>query len=202
MKMGMPLRHHIKESTIEQLKEYLKPEEFMEYCKACQYYGLIWACPPYAYDVTKLLEKHSYAYIMGSKLYIKDLGAGFQELLCSKDLNYVSNEIYSAIRAELDQQLRAIESLGQNLFVLYAGRCLVCQPCTREKGILCVYPEKQHLSLESMGFDVSSICQDILKDEILWGKEQLPEYFLLVSAVLSPDKLEPADIYNAMGSLD
>jgi hypothetical protein len=55
-----------------------------------------------------------------------------------------------------------------------------------------------HLSLESMGFDVASISEDILGDKILWAKESLPEYIILVSAIFSQEKLDIKDIYYSI----
>jgi predicted metal-binding protein len=198
--MKIDFTHQIKERAINEIKSYFQPKVFIEYCKACKYYNKIWACPPYDADFTELLENYQYAYIIGSKLYIKDLGEDFRALLDKTSLEDISNEIYKAARAILDKKLSAIGDKGKDLFILLAGRCLVCANCTRENQLPCIYPEKMHLSLESIGFDVSSMCEDILEDKIQWAKESLPEYFILVSAILSPNKMDIAGINKDMAS--
>ena len=200
MKMKINFIHQIKERTLEEIKPYFQPKVFIEYCKACKYYHKIWACPPYDFDSTKVLENYRYAYIIGSKLYIHDLGEEFKKLLNNQSLEHVSNEIYIAVRAALDEKLVSIEDKEKHLCVLLAGRCLICGNCTREKNLPCIYPEKMHLSLESIGFDVASMCEDILGDRMQWAKESLPEYFIFVSAVLSRKKLDIEGIYKDMAS--
>jgi predicted metal-binding protein len=188
--MEIPFRHQIKEIILDELKLYFRPDVFIEYCKACEYYNKIWACPPYDFDITKVFEGYQYAYIIGSRLDINDLGEDFKELLNSKDLEYVISEIHKASRIIIDKKLDEIWNKEKHLQVLFAGRCLVCDHCTREKQIPCIHPEKMHLSLESIGFDVSSICENILGYKILWAKESLPEYFIFVSAIFSQEKLD------------
>ena len=33
------------------IEKYVRPEEFIEYCKACGNYGNVWSCPPYDFDL-------------------------------------------------------------------------------------------------------------------------------------------------------
>lgn len=194
----MKFIHQIQESPLCDIRGYFQPEKYLEYCKACQHYGKIWACPPYEFNTEQVLEGHQYVYIIGSKLYIRDLCESYKKLVESKDLEHATTEIYKAARAVLDEKLVRLEDGSEQLSVLLAGRCLVCQPCTRQEQQPCLYPEKMNLSLESIGFDVASICEDILHDKILWAKEALPEYFLLVSAVLSKERLEIDKLYRTL----
>lgn len=198
MKDNMPFKHNIKETTLEELRKYLQPEVYIEYCKQCMYYNKIWACPPYDFEITKILKDYQFAYIIGSKLYIKDLDDNLKELLDKKDLEYAINKIHTNSRLVLDEKLDRISKEGKHLQTLLAGRCMICDICTREKHIPCIHPEKMLYSLEAIGFDVSSICQDILGEKMLWASEGMPEYFIFVSAVLSQEKLTVKDIYNSL----
>jgi predicted metal-binding protein len=189
MKADIDFRHCIEERTIEEIKEYFHPEVFIEYCKNCKHYNKIWSCPPYDFNVLEIIDRYKYVNIIGSKIYINSLGESFKELLNHRDVNYASNEIYEAARKVLDEKLMAIENGKDDLCALFAGRCIVCNRCTREEQKPCINPEKMHFSLESMGFDVASICKDILGDKIQWAKEGLPEYFILISAIFSKEKL-------------
>jgi predicted metal-binding protein len=200
LKMEMHFVHHIEESALEEIKPYFQPEMFIKFCEACTYYNKIWTCPPYDFEVSKVLEGYGYAYIIGSKLYISDLGESFKALLDNKDLEYVTSEIYKAARIVLDEKLGIIQDREKHICVLLAGRCLACDQCVREKQQPCIHPEKMHFSLESIGFDVASICEDILGDKIQWAKESLPEYFIFASAIFSQEKLDVEAIYKDMMS--
>lgn len=200
MKREIPFIHHIEERTLEEVNLYFRPKVFIEFCKGCKYYNKIWACPPYDFNIMKMLEDYQYAYIIGSKFYINELSEDFKQLLDYKDIEYVTTEIYKTARLILDEKLGIIWNREKHLCVLFAGRCLVCGNCTREKQISCIHPEKMQYSLESLGFDVSSICEDILGDKMLWAIENLPEYFILISAVFSQEKLDIEEIYKDMAS--
>lgn len=189
MQAKMSFEYHMEERTIDQIKQYHQPGVFIEYCKACKYYNKIWTCPPYDFDITKMLEEYKYAYIIGSKLNTNDLGASFDKILANKDLEYVTGEIHRAARRVLDEKLVAIGKGKENVCILLAGRCLICNSCTREKQFPCIHKEEAHFSLESLGFNVGAICEDILGEKLLWAKESLPEYFIFVSAILSKQKV-------------
>jgi predicted metal-binding protein len=198
MKSDIFLKYIIKEKNLEELKLYFHPEVFLKCCKECQYYNKIWTCPPYDFDVEKLQEGYQFAYIIGSKLYINELRDDYKHLFDNKDIDNVTSEIYKIARSVLDKKLDKLSYWKNKSCVLYAGRCLVCDNCSREKQLPCIQPQRMHFSLESIGFDVASICDDILGHKILWAKEELPEYLLLVSAVLSKERLNIKDIYNTI----
>lgn len=190
MQVKIPFTNYIEERALKELKSYLQPKVFIEYCKACKYYDKIWTCPPYDFDITKMLEDYKYAYIIGSKLNINDLGESFSDLLANKDLEYVTSEIHRAARRVLDEKLAAIEKGREDVCILLAGRCLICSNCTREKQLPCIHKDKAHFSLESLGFNVAAICEDILGEKLLWAKEGLPEYFVFASAIFTKERLD------------
>lgn len=190
MKDNIFFTNHTEERTMEEIKAYHRPEVFIEYCRACNYYNKIWTCPPYDFNVTKILEDYEYVYIIGSKVNTSDLRAGFNELAADMDLEDVTGEIHRAVRRVLDEKLMAIEKEKKNVCVLLAGRCLKCSSCTREKQLPCIHKDKARFSLESLGFNVAAICEDILGEKLLWAREELPEYFIFVSAVLSKERLD------------
>lgn len=198
MKIGMQLRHNIEERNVDDIKNYFRPESFIDYCKACQYYDKIWTCPSYDFETAKLLEGFQYIYVIGSTLKFNELEGSLKALIETEKAEYAANEIYLAARMVIDGKLTGIGDRDKSVSVLLAGRCLACSRCTREKQLPCIYPEKAHFSLESLGFDVSSICEDILGDKLLWTQKGLPEYLTLVSAILSHRKLNIQDIYNSL----
>ena len=122
----------------------------------------------------------------------------FKDLLNIDNLEYASSEIFKSARSKLDKKLLTLEDSIDAIKILLAGRCLTCKSCTKEKQHPCIYPEKMHFSLESIGFDVASICEEVLGDKMQWAKEGLPKYYILVSGILSNEELDIKDIYNAL----
>lgn len=202
MEVKVSFKNQIQERTLEELKLYFQPKVFMEYCKACQYYNKIWSCPPYNFDLTEMLDRYQYAYIIGSKVYIDDLEEDLKQLSEDKNLEVVTNEIYKAAREVLDARLNTIAEAEKDLCVLLAGGCMECDCCTREIQLPCTRPEKLHYSLESIGFDVATISEEVLGDKILWAKESLPEYIILVCAIFSQEKLDIEGIYDSISHED
>lgn len=198
MKPELTLKHNIEERTMAEVKTYFQPQVFIEYCRACKYYNKIWTCPSYDFDTEKLIEDFQYVYIIGSKLRFSDLEGRLKALSERENAENAFNEIYHIARKVLDEKLMLIGDKNKDLLILLAGRCLQCNQCTRESQHPCVYPEKAHYSLESLGFDVASLCEDVLGDKIQWTRDSLPEYLTLVSAVLSREKLNIQDIYNVI----
>lgn len=201
MKMELFFIHTIKERNMQEIKAYFRPEIYIEYCKACKYYDKIWTCPSYDFDIANLLEGYQYVYIIGSKLNLDALRGELKSLDEDKDADYLFNEIYHDARKALDEELISMEDKEKQLRILLAGRCLQCSHCTRERQLPCTYPEKAHYSLEALGFDVASLCEEILGEKLQWAKDRLPEYMTLVSAILSKEKLNIQDIHSFMRDL-
>ncbi|PAB57517.1 DUF2284 domain-containing protein [Anaeromicrobium sediminis] len=187
------MEHKIKEITMKDLKKYYNPEEVLGYCANCNNHEKIWSCPPYDFNVDEYINKYEYAYIIGSKIYLKGHKGTVDEI------NELSLEILEDVRGGLDKKI--IKEEDENNVVLYAGRCIICKDCTRIKNKACIKPDKMRYSLESLGFKVSEITSGLLKEEILWAKESLPEYFLLVSAIFSKEKIKDEKIDRLLNTL-
>ena len=184
------LNNHIEEVMINDIKKYHKPKTFIEYCKACKHYNKIWTCPPYDFDTLDIIDEFNYAYIIGSKINLNKLKEEYSKDLNEKGLEHVSNVIYTLIRKVIDERLRILEDKISDIKILLAGRCILCESCTKVDNKPCKYPEDSKYSLESLGFDLSSMSEEILKEKILWGDKDLPEYFILISGIFSEDKLD------------
>ncbi|MBF8982745.1 hypothetical protein IZY60_04240 [Lutibacter sp. B2] len=185
MNQCIPFEHKIKEIPINKLKKYYKPKIFIGFCKDCKYYNKIWACPPYDFETVDLIDPYKYAYIIGSKIYLNKLNGKLKELLNNDHVEFVVNEIYKSARAVLDQELMNIENKESDSKVLFAGRCMMCDICAKGNNKPCIYPDQLRYSLESIGFDVSLISEEILEYKMLWSSGKLPEYMILVSAIFS-----------------
>jgi predicted metal-binding protein len=100
----------------------------------------------------------------------------------------------------LNNKLLDIESKLPNARVLFSGNCHFCENCSRKDGTPCVEPNKMRYSLESLGYKVSDICENILNEKLQWEKGTRPSYLFLVSAILTNDAIDPKIIEGKIGS--
>ena len=70
------------------------------------------------------------------------------------------------------------------------GSCIICDECERKYGRECKEPERVRVSPESLGFDITGILKDYFDIELKWSKDSLPEYYTLLSGLLSKDHIE------------
>lgn len=148
----------IKLVTMSQLFEYYRPKEIEGYCKSCPNYDKIWSCPPYADDVLSPFKAYEEVLLIGVET------SDFE--VTKRRIASVMNEIAESFPVA----------------VLIAGNCVLCDPCSKVDGAPCKYPKQMKYSLESLGFHVSDICEQILGKKLRWEKEN-PTY-IAVAAVM------------------
>jgi hypothetical protein len=57
--------------------------------------------------------------------------------------------------------------------------------CSTVCRVPCRFPAESRHSLESLGFDVAAISEEMLGTKLLWTKGALPEYQVFVNGFLS-----------------
>jgi predicted metal-binding protein len=185
--MAMNQSHScVKTEVKELMHRYRNAEKFIGYCEECSKYNACWACPPFDFNPDEYLAAYKAAYIIGTKVIldketIKE-NQGFEKC---KEISY---KIMEETRKSLDGYLLKLEKQYPGSKIFFAGSCHICQmgKCTRIAGKPCISPERVRPSLESLGFDVSTISAEILKIEMKWSQNGiLPEYFTLVSGFFS-----------------
>jgi len=178
------MEFNIQSVTIKELAKCFKPEEVFGYCARCPKYGKIWSCPEHDFDVEAYVNKYRDAHIIGIKVYIDE----------SYDKDKAT-ELFHKSRSAVSLKLLEIEKQYPDSEVLYAGNCHFCEECTRKDGLPCVSPDKLRYSLEALGYKVSEVCKNVLKDEIQWFKDGgTPEYMLSVAAIFSNDEMDLAAV--------
>lgn len=180
--MDFKLNYNYKKISTEKLLEFFEKDFVESLCMRCPNYSKIWSCPSFNLDIVKYFSKYRYAYIIGAKVYYKDVADYYNS---DDDLNKIINDVYNNARSIFDKQLLNIELDNDDSKALYAGRCMICEKCSREDNKPCLHYDKMRYSLEALGINVSSITENVLEDKILWNKDGLPEYCLLIGAVLS-----------------
>lgn len=173
----------IRLATLSTLSSYHKPDEVLGYCKRCPKYGQIWSCPPHIFDIEQYLNQFQRAYIIGSKIRLNPLQKRDEALLSFQNR-----------RETLNGKLLEIEAKIPNATVLFSGDCRFCKTCNRKDGSLCIDESKMRYSLESLGYKVSEVCENLLDEKLQWGKSSMPAYLFSVSAILTNDVIAPAKL--------
>lgn len=115
----------------------------------CGMYGRCWMCPPDVGPVEELIAK--------AKQYQSALV--FQTVFPLEDSYDIERMLDAAKRHNNLVQTLCDQMKDESFLCLSAGACKVCDPCSREEGISCRFPEKATSSLEAYGIDVSKLAE-------------------------------------------
>ena len=205
--------YKIKQATTSEIKNFYNPIAINKLCFECNKYNKVWSCPPLPFKDIKYLEKYKYCYLISGKVYINKISQETLAKIIEETLNKYSNistnqdefsDIFNALyykfREFNDLKILSLENIFPNTLSLSSGRCLLCETCTRAFNKPCIKPKKLRYSLESLGFDVSGIIENILRDKIQWSNDTKPEYITCVSALLSNYEINPDKILYAINS--
>ncbi|HML38803.1 MAG TPA: DUF2284 domain-containing protein [Bacillota bacterium] len=167
------------------LEHYIDVAGFLEYCKQCENYGRIWACPPYDFDPEGIWKKYKYLHLLGTKIVFDQ--ATIDEELEGEALKEYISQIFLKEKSVLFERIRELEKKYPGSIGLSAGSCHICAICSRPSGKACLYPEEMRYSIESIGGDVQKTARELLGIELKWSDGRLPEYFTLVNGLLTND---------------
>ncbi|SHJ47311.1 Predicted metal-binding protein [Dethiosulfatibacter aminovorans DSM 17477] len=170
------------------LDNYWDRGKFLELCKNCGNYGKLWSCPPYDFNIYDHIMQYNYVYIIGTKMIFSD--KTIESNSSENAIREFTKSTLEKMRNILGEKLLALEDEIKQGKSLYAGSCLLCENCNREDGENCCNVDMMRYSLESLGFDVSKIAGNLLDIELKWASDRLPEYYTLVSAFLSKERIK------------
>ena len=175
--------HHIKtisqELSLNTIAPYYHHKRFLALCKECPNYDVVWSCPPYNFKPETLLAGFSYIKIFGFKIVFEDLCQSNHTMAIAK-----AKKIMEAEKRRADAKVLEMEQDLNNSQALYSGSCRLCRDCTRILERPCRHLDLMRYSLESLGYDVEAIAKDILNLPLLWYKNRLPPYMVLITALL------------------
>lgn len=170
--------------------DYCKPEVFLPLCEKCPDYGRVWSCPPQAPD-TAPFRVFRDAVILGVKVkYTEEARA--RALRSPEETEAVRVESYGFVKRRVIETLLRLEQIFPPSRTIAAGRCELCEHCTRLDGLPCRKPESLRYSFSALGFDLGRISEELLETPLLWAKEGLPAYNMAIYAFLT-DRLEPKE---------
>jgi predicted metal-binding protein len=156
------------------------------YCQACPIYGKNWSCPAFGFDVDELLARYNHVYLFGVKMTHDDRTvASFDSP--EKALKY-SMWLMDNVNLKLLDILHSLERQYPGSRGASGGSCKICKTCARVLEQPCRFPEKMRNSVESLGFDVSMISEELLGIRLVWLKDSLPPYQVLVNALFTKER--------------
>lgn len=184
---------HLIPYSIERFEATMSVEQFIDAyrdeaacliaCKACDRYGKNWTCPPFDFDPEELLRDYATMDIICSKTNLMHQTLGHVPV---EEYPVYVGETYSLIKLVIEDKLMAQERSEAGTMVLFPGSCKRCpHGCKRAVGEPCVSPATMRYSLEAFGGLLGPLVKDLFGLDFCWsGPEEIPDYFLLVSAVL------------------
>ena len=172
------------------IERYHNPQKFIQFCKECKMYNSCWSCPPFDFETKAYLLKYTSIWFIGTQIFPSQFERSFAT---KEELILYEQDLLAKVRGQLDPLLLTLENKYPESRACFAGTCHFCTPskCKRNKNLPCIYPQKIRPSLEALGFDIEHTTSDLLGIELLWSKNNiLPEYYTLVSAFLTNNKIK------------
>ena len=167
------------------IRDFVDIPRFRECCSKCPGYGKRWACPPYDFDSMEIWRSCSSVLLYAKKLCIPAEERG--RIYSPDELKRAYNSLLAPVRAELMEELYALEREHPGSRALSAGGCEVCRECTRGAGKPCARPDLMRYSVESLGGDVLKCIGTFLGESVEWaGDGRLPGKYILLGALLIP----------------
>lgn len=140
------------------------------YCRDCGMYGKLWSCPPF--DSQPLTDFPEWTHAV--------LAMWQTPVSTPDDMNALIAQFQSA-RRHLGEILMECEQPGT--IAVIAGQCFGCSDCLRARGGACCAPARMRYSLESLGFDVSTLTEAFLGHRLAWAADKTPDTLTLVGAL-------------------
>ena len=166
----------------EWLARYCVPEKFAGACEACPDYGKVWSCPPGLMPAGELFAPFERVHLIGMKVvYRKETREAADS---PEKTDRLRAATYGKAKRVLLESLLELEKSIPGSWSLAAGRCELCERCTRLDGLPCRTPERLRYSFSGFGFDLTRIANEVLGLELLWDPRGLPEYNVAIAALL------------------
>ncbi len=150
------------------VRRYLDPSAVGDACRACPRYAATWACPPFSFDVDKLLARFSRLRLFACTFPAGESGASFESL--------------RTVRDTLNAEILALERTMGGLATYFGGSCTLCPECTRPAGQPCRHSARMRPSLEALGFDLCRALEDLFQIRLDWSPA--PKTVTLTAALL------------------
>ncbi|MDR3255168.1 MAG: DUF2284 domain-containing protein [Synergistaceae bacterium] len=160
--------------------------DIFELCAACPIFAKNWSCPPFEFDVDEFLGRFNHVYLFGIKMtHDETTRAAMDTKEKSEDYAF---RLMEGVNLKMLAILHDLERKYPGSRGASGGSCRICGVCARVDSMPCRFPDKMRNSIESLGFNVSMISDELLGLKILWFKDALPPYQVLVNALFTNER--------------
>lgn len=159
---------------IDKLTKYYNIKTVEGYCSNCKNYKKVWSCPPHDFNALDYLNRYNFVQVISVKVI-------FNKNKLGKDYKTEMLNAFQEARRKFGDYLIGLEN---NSEALISGNCYQCNICKRETDEKCILEGKKRYSLESLGLMVGEVTSNILNQELQFKKDEIPNYYLSVGALL------------------
>lgn len=164
---------------------YQDQEKYLAYCRECENYAAKWSCPPLGFDTAAFLAPYRYVSVAAVQLVFRE---GVVESTPKERVKEVTLETIMPVKAWFHEVMLRAEQKAPGSVTLSSGGCSLCAVCTRKAGAPCRQPGRMRYSLDSFGFNLSAITEELLGIKLLWCRGRLPAYYTLIHALLTRER--------------
>lgn len=182
------LKLTMKETGIDKFVElYQHQEKYLAYCRECHNYGTKWSCPPLNVNTADFLRPYRYVTVAAVQMVFRK---GIVESVPPDKIKEVTIDTILPVKNVFHDAMLSAEQEIPDSITLSSGGCTLCDKCLRPEAKPCRQPARMRYSLDSFGFDLSAITEELLGIKLLWCKGNLPDYYTLVHALFTyePDE--------------
>jgi len=166
----------------EWLARYWRPERAGSGCPECPKHGQRWSCPPGVPDLDGYLGGRPQINLLAVRVSYTEEERAARD---AETLRAIQARRYDHATNELMTAMRSLRALTPGAVLIGAGECRYCLRCTREQGLPCAYPEELTYSFSALGVDLGAMSEELFHWPLLWSKEGLPEYQVILCALVS-----------------
>lgn len=171
-------------STSEYKNKFVDLKSTSEACSNCPMHNNNWACPDFQNDELESWDKYDNLDLYFVKINFTKKALETRYSL--EQLQYITDNSLFHERNKLIDELEKLES-ERNGCLLSAGYCTICDECSKKNNRECLFPDKCHFSIESIGGLVPDTLKEVFDEEIKWidtDNGLLPENLSLLMGLL------------------
>ncbi len=180
---------HCRISTDDYLRDFVDVPRFLEFCRACSWYGRNWACPGLDFDPVAVWSSRDWLHLTAFWMEFSDDQP--RTGLAPAQLISEVKAMYHHEKRRAHRRLMAMRTASPGSYPVGAGECDLCPTCTRERDHPCRIPDQLVHSIESLGGNVEATMRVLFGHAPEWSDgTSLPDRFALVIGLLC-DQAEP-----------
>lgn len=166
----------------EWMERFWRPEPLRYACVGCPKMWKNWSCPPGVPELDAYIGDRTVINLIALRVNYTDEERALRD---AEEVKTVRQARYDRATDTLMTAMRGLRALSPGSLLIGAGECRYCMQCTRPQGEPCAYPEEQAYSFSAFKVDLCAMAEELFQWPLLWAKEGLPEYEVILCALVS-----------------